>query len=66
MKAVSAATLMVTSTAFTLALSLVPITNRAVIRSAMTTAGRFMKPPSAPPSASGPAERKAGSSTPMN
>ena len=60
MKAVSAVTLIATNIALNLALSLVPITSRPVISKAMTRAGRLMKPPSAPPRASGPALSQAG------
>ena len=57
MKAVSATSLIVTSTALTLALSLVPIISSQVTSRAMISAGRLMNPPGAPPSASGPAVR---------
>jgi hypothetical protein len=60
MNAVSAETLMSTSTALTLALSLVPIISSQVTSRAMTSAGRLIRPPGAPPSASGPAVSHAG------
>ena len=66
MKAVSAVTLIATSTALNLALSLVPITSRPVTSSAISSAGRLISPPSAPPKASGPALRKAGRCMPKN
>ena len=54
-KAVSAISLIDTSTALTLALSLVPIISSQVTSKAMIMAGKLMKPPGAPPRASGPA-----------
>ena len=64
MNAVSAVTLIATSTALNLALSLVPMISRPVISKAMTIAGRLISPPSAPPSASGPADSQLGKVTP--
>ena len=66
MKTVSAVTLIGTSTALNLALSLVPMTSRLVTSKAMTSAGRLMRPPSAPPNASGPALSHAGNCIPRN
>ena len=45
MNAVSAVTLIATSTALNLALSLVPMISRPVIIKAMTIAGRLISPP---------------------
>ncbi len=59
MNAVRARTLMTTSTAFTVALSLVPITSNQVTASAMITAGKLMMPP-----AYGPVTSAAGNSMP--
>ena len=47
---VSAATLIATSTAFTRALSLVPMISRAVTTAVIRMAGTLMKPPTSPPS----------------
>ena len=66
MKAVSAVTLIATSTALTRALSLVPIISSQVTSSAMTSAGRLMNPPAAPPRASGPALSQGGKVMPRN
>ena len=66
MKTVSATTLTMTSTALTRALSLVPIIKSQVTSSAITIAGKLMKPPGSPPSASGPAASHSGSSIPKN
>ena len=66
MNTVSAVTLIATSTALTLALSLVPIISSQVTSSAITSAGRLISPPGAPPSASGPALSQAGSWIPRN
>ena len=48
-KRMRAATLMATSTALAVALSLVPTTSNAVTSSVMITAGRLTKPPASPP-----------------
>ena len=64
MNAISAVTLIVTSTALNLALSLVPMMSSPVISSAMTIAGRLISPPATPPSASGPADSQLGKATP--
>ncbi len=66
MNAVSAVTLIKTSTALTRALSVVPIISSQVMSIAMKTAGKLMKPPSTPPSASGAPDKKAGNCTPRN
>lgn len=66
MNAVSAVTLIATSTALTRALSVVPIISSQVMSSAMTTAGRLMSPPGAPPSASGAADSHVGRWMPRN
>ena len=66
MKAVSAATLIATRMALTLALSLVPMTRSPVTNKAMNSAGRLIRPPSIPPSASGPALSQGGNCIPRN
>ncbi len=56
--------LIATSTAFTRALSDVPIISSQVTSRAIIAAGRLIKPPGWPPSTSGPALSHAGKSIP--
>jgi hypothetical protein len=64
-KAMSAVTLIATSTELNVALSDVPRTSSRVISKAMLAAGRLINPPGAPPRASGPALSQSGKFIPQ-